>query len=195
MRKKVILVHGWEGNPENCWFPWLKKNLEERNFDVVVPAMPNSEEPAIESWIGKLKEVSGEVNENTFFIGHSIGCQTIMRFLERLDNNAKVGGIIFVAPWFNLPNLETDEEKEIAKPWLETLINTNKIKQVTKNIVTIFSDDDPDVPMSDSKLFQERLKAKIVIENKKGHFSDDVGVHELPIVLNELFVMAGMHGD
>jgi predicted alpha/beta hydrolase family esterase len=85
--------------------------------------------------------------------------------------------------------LETQEEKEIAKPWLETPINTDKIKTLTKNIVAVFSDDDPDVSLDDSKLFKERLGAKIIVEHNKGHFSDDACVTELPVVLKELLAM------
>lgn len=111
-----------------------------------------------------------------------------MRYLENLDNKEKIGGCIFVAGWFNLPNLETEEEEKIAKPWLENKINTNKVKSKIKNgkIVAIFSDDDPDVPLSDKEIFKKRLNAKIIIEHGKGHFSDDSGVKELPVVLKEL---------
>ena len=28
--KKVFIIHGWEGYPEEGWFPWLKKELESR---------------------------------------------------------------------------------------------------------------------------------------------------------------------
>ena len=41
-----------------------------------------------------------DLNENTNFIGHSIGCQTIMRYLETKEV-CKIGGILFVAPWLN----------------------------------------------------------------------------------------------
>ena len=187
--EKVIIVHGWEGNPNNCWFPWLKKELEKNGFEVIIPKMPNSDEPKINPWVSKLKEISGFPNEETYFVGHSIGCQAIMRYLETLSEKTKIGGIIFVAGFFNLPFLETEEEKKIAKPWLEIPINTNKIKTLTKSIIAIFSDDDPDVPVSDSKLFKERLNAKIIIEHNKGHFSDDAGIVELPVILNEILKM------
>ena len=29
--KKVIIVHGWGGNPSGDWFPWLEKKLEEES--------------------------------------------------------------------------------------------------------------------------------------------------------------------
>jgi len=187
--KRVILVHGWSGNPNNAWFPWLRKKIEENGFEVVVPAMPHPDEPTIEDWIGHLKEVVKNPDKDTYFIGHSIGCQTIMRYLQALPDDAKIGGVIFVAGFFNLYFLKTEDEKRIAKPWLEIPINTEKIKTMTKNIAAIFSDNDPDVALSDKEIFEKRLGAKTTVEHAKGHFSDDAGVKELPVVLNELVKM------
>jgi predicted alpha/beta hydrolase family esterase len=28
MTERVFIIHGWEGYPEEGWFPWLKKELE-----------------------------------------------------------------------------------------------------------------------------------------------------------------------
>ena len=39
--KNVIIIHGTEGYPEENWFPWLKKNLEERGYNVTVPQFPS----------------------------------------------------------------------------------------------------------------------------------------------------------
>lgn len=30
--KRVIIVHGWDGYPEEGWFPWFKKELEEKGL-------------------------------------------------------------------------------------------------------------------------------------------------------------------
>ncbi|MDO8657068.1 MAG: DUF1749 domain-containing protein [Nanoarchaeota archaeon] len=184
--KRVIIVHGWGGFPKNHWFPWLKMKLEEIGLEVIIPKMPDSEKPTIQKWVSHLKKVVGKVDKNTFFVGHSIGCQTIMRYLETMEDKNKVGGIIFVAGFFNLPFLQTNAEKKIAKPWLETAINTNKIRTQTKKIVAFFSDDDPDVSMDDAKSFKTRLNAKIIVEKNKGHFTLKKGVDKLPSVLNSL---------
>lgn len=187
--KKVFMIHGWDSNPDNCWFPWIKKELESKDFEVHIPKMPDTEHPKIEPWVSKISEVVGTPDKSTYLVGHSIGCQTIMRYLETLPEGTKIGGVIFVAGFFNLPNLETQEEKDIAKPWLETPINTNKIKNTTNNFIAIFSDNDEDVPLSDSKIFKEKLDAKIIVEQDKGHFDDEKGIKELPIVLEELLKM------
>lgn len=183
MRKKVFIIHGWGGHPKEGWFPWLKKELEKRSFKVVAPAMPNSDEPKIDEWVNYLSNIAREVDKNAYFIGHSIGCQAILRYLEKTKKNKKVGGVVCVAGWFKLKNLESEEEWEIAKSWLETPINFTKIKNATNDITAIFSDNDPFVPSENKKLFASKLGAKTLIENKKGHFSGSDGVKKLSSVL------------
>jgi predicted alpha/beta hydrolase family esterase len=190
MTKKVFIIHGWEAHPDDEWYPWLKKELENKGFQVEVPQMPNTDEPEIGAWVSFLKKKVGKPDADTFFVGHSIGCQTILRYLESLPSGVKVGGAVFVAGWFHLTGLETEEEKGTAKPWLETPIDFAKVKKHTNNFVAFFSDDDIFVPVSDSRLFKEKLGSKIIIKNKMGHFRIAEGVKEIPEVLNELLMMA-----
>ncbi len=190
MTKRVFIIHGWDGYPEEGWFPWLKKELGQNGFEVFVPSMPNPGEPKIEEWVSFLKKIVGQPDENTYFVGHSIGCQTILRYLETLDNK-KVGGAVFVAPWFVLSDLETEEEKIIGKPWIETPINFKNVKAATSNFICIFSKDDPVVPLDENiKLFKEKINPKIIIEQSKGHFSGSDGITELPSALNSVLELA-----
>jgi len=184
--KKIILVHGWGGNPKNAWFPWLKRELEKLGDEVIVPSMPNSSEPDVSFWVEYLTGISDSIDENTYFVGHSIGCLTIIKYLENLSKNVKIGGVIFVAGFFTLQNLETDEELEIARPWLNLKIDYERVKSHTDNFFALFSDDDLDVSIENVKFFEERLGARTLVQTGKGHFSDDDGVFEVPVVLEEL---------
>ena len=105
--KRVFLVHCWGGKPEGGWYSWIKDELERRNIKVIIPKMPNPVAPEINSWVNTLEKSVGKADENTYFIGHSVGCQTILRYLETINQN--VGGVLFVAGWFNLVNLESKE--------------------------------------------------------------------------------------
>jgi len=88
MAKKVYLIHGWGGNDSSeGWFGWLKENLKEKGIEVIGFNMPNTDEPKIEEWLGFMKENIKNIDEETYFLGHSIGCQAILRFLEGLDND------------------------------------------------------------------------------------------------------------
>ncbi len=190
MSKRAFIIHGWGGFPDNYWFPWLKQELEKNNFTVQIPAMPNPDNPTINEWVGSLALTVGVADENTFFVGHSIGCQTILRYLEQLPENVKIGGLVCVAGWFRLLHLETEEEKIIAAPWLDTPIDFEKIKKHTNKISAIFSDNDPDVDLGDKKLFENYLNAKTIVEHNKEHFTADAGIKELPSALQAVLEMS-----
>lgn len=186
MQKRVFIIHGWDGYPEEGWFPWLKQELEKKDFSVTVPAMPDAAEPNIEAWTSHLSHIVGNADENTFFVGHSIGCQAILRYMESLPADTKVGGAVFVAGWFTLTNVDSPEEKEIAKPWLEMPIDFGKIKQHTEKFIAIFSDNDPYVPLDNKDVLVNNLEAKIIVEHDKNHFSGSTGTTELPSALESL---------
>ena len=187
---RVIIVHRWDGTPTSDWYPSVAKTLRAKGFEVSIPKMPNTIEPEIDAWIQTLVQTVGKPDKNTYFIGHSIGCQTILRYLEGLEKNKEVGGVIFVAPWMHLDEETIREEGEeniaIAKPWIETPIEFKNVINHTKNFIAIFSDNDPFVPVSDAKIFEEKLGAKIMIFKDMGHFDSSKGVNELPIVLKEM---------
>ena len=95
MKKRVFIIHGWEGNPDIHWFPWLRKELKHRGYEVIVPRMPNVMNPEFKSWISYLKEIVTSPDGNTFFVGHSLGCIAVLRFIETLKE--EVGGAVLVA--------------------------------------------------------------------------------------------------
>lgn len=186
VHKRVFIVHGWDGYPEEGWFPWLKRELENKGFAVHVPQMPDADAPDIGKWVNHLSSVIGTPDEQTFFVGHSIGCQTILRYLETLPSYVTVGSIVLVAGFFTLTHMEDDDVRAIARPWLTQPMDYQKILSHTNHITAIFSDNDQYVPLENVKLFEERLHPKIIIQKKQGHFSGSNGVTELPIVLIEL---------
>lgn len=178
MKKRVIIVHGWEGSPTSDWIGWATEAFREKGYEVIAPEMPDTDSPVIEKWVEYLKSVAGAVDESTYFIGHSIGCQTVMRFLEIVG--VKAGGAIFVAGWFDLTN-QSEEEVEIAKPWITTPIDYKKVKDnLTKSIV-ILSDNDPYVPYEETKKnFETRLGSEVVTVPGAGHITSDDGFGPFP---------------
>ncbi len=148
--------------------------------------MPEPLHPKIDTWVTFLKEQVGTPDEYTFFVGHSIGCQTILRFFEILPTNTQVGGAVLLAPWIHLTDeaYETEEDSEIAKPWIQTQLLWDKIKSHSNKFIAIFSDNDPLVPLTDSKIFEEKLGTQTIVEHNKEHFSGSSGIKELPSLLD-----------
>ncbi len=185
--KTIYLVHCWGGTSKDGWYPWIKEEISGEHINVETFDMPNTDKPDIKEWIDNLEKKVLNLDENTYFIGHSIGCQTIMRYLENKNVN-KIGGILFVAPWIELlPYAINDEESyKIAYPWLNTQINFESIKKLTDNITCIFSDNDYFVSSNQKEKFKELLNAKIITVKNKGHISMEDNVYELDEILKEM---------
>jgi len=170
--KRIIIVHGWSGSPDQNWLPWLKSELEKQGNEVFVPEMPETDNPIIEKWVSHLQEVVGVVNGDTYFIGHSIGCQTILRYLETTDT--LIGGALFVAGWFNLENMETDEEERIAKPWIETPIDIEKIKKVLPKSILLISSNDPYGALQENIEKFKTLGSEIIVLQNGEHITNEI---------------------
>jgi len=170
--KKVIIVHGWGGNPNNHWFPSVADSLKQEGFQVEVPEMPNTNKPEMSAWVNKLTEIVPKPNRETYFIGHSIGCQAILRYLDSLKGGVQVGKIVLVAPYLHNA--------------LDKSIDFEKVKRHISNITAIFSDNDEEVSLSDKEIFKALLDAKIIVEHNKGHFTEGDNVIEFPLVVKEV---------
>lgn len=184
---KIYMVHCWDGTKDDGWYSWLDKMVSNKDNKVIRFNMPDTENPKIESWVSELDKQVNELDENTYFVGHSIGCQTIMRYLEH-KGAKKIGGILFVAPWLDLLKEAVSDEQSYntAQPWLNTAIDFEKIKSMTNKITCIFSDNDYFVSLEQEKRFKDLLNAKTIIVKEKGHISADDCVHELDEIYNEL---------
>lgn len=187
---KIYMIHCWEGTKDDGWYPWLDTKISNENNKVIRFNMPSTEHPKIEEWIDELDKQVDTLDNNTYFIGHSIGCQTILRYLET-KNIDRIGGILFVAPWLDLlpEAISGDDSYYIAYPWINTKINFDKIKNITANIICIFSDDDYFVSIEQKQMFEEKLNAKCVVVTGKGHISAEDGIKELSIIYEKAIEM------
>lgn len=190
--KRVVIVHCWDGYPNYCWYPQTKKELEAKGFEVAVPVMPETDLPRLSLWLPKLKEVIGDPNEDLYLVGHSAGVITILRFLEQLKDDQKVGGVVMVAGFTD--NLGYEE----LKNFFESPIDFEKIKSKSKHFVAIHSDNDPYVPLKHGDMFKERLRAKLIVKHNMGHFSgpvdDTKSVTSLPEVSETILEIENENG-
>jgi uncharacterized protein len=177
--KRVFLIHGWEGNPYDAWKTWLKKKLEVNGFKVIAPQMPGGTNPVLKEWLDIISNIVGKPSKEDYFVGHSLGCISIARYLEKLPKDSKVGGCVFVSGFSGNINIP-----EISE-FYSLPIDFKKVKDHCSNFVVINSDNDPYVPIELGKKFQKQLDAKLILEHK-GHISEDEGIKELPSALNAI---------
>lgn len=182
--KRAFLIHGWGGYPEEGWRPWLKRKLEAEDFKAIVPAMPDTDKPKMLAWLDHLTQVVGLPDQDCYFVGHSLGCIAVLRYLETLNENQKVGGAVLVAG-FSDDLGEPELASFFAKP-----IDWEKIKAVCTKFVIIHSTDDHAVPVRYADILKEKLNAEVIIEEGKKHYSGDDGITQLPAALESILKLS-----
>ena len=156
----VLVVHAYGGSPRKFWYPRLCEHVGDL-ADVEVIRMTNPSTPCIAVWLEDLEHrvsklaaaaaAGGEEGARDpdqqqvlYLVGHSVGCQTIIRFLAkpsttelfkgikvggsagsssgRCDGNRvlRLGGCLLVAAWF-----EVVDPWEGMLPWCQTPVDCN----------------------------------------------------------------------
>lgn len=185
MKKKLVIVHDRPGKNESGagindnekhWISWLKTEAENLGFTVYNPQMPIPWEPEFLLWEKEFKSIP--VDENSILVGHSAGGAFLVRWLA--DTKTKIRKLILVAP-AKSPN----PHKEHAEIY-EFAIDS-AIQDYAGEIVVIFSSDDMDWIVESSKLYTEKLSARVIEFNSRGHLTlNDMGTEEFPELLREI---------
>lgn len=82
---KYVLLHGFQGSPNEGKYLWLKKELEKSGHEVIAPVLPNTNFPKEEEQVAAALEAT-EYDENTILYGHSLGSVVAMKVLEKLKS-------------------------------------------------------------------------------------------------------------
>ncbi|MFZ1301634.1 MAG: alpha/beta fold hydrolase [Candidatus Microsaccharimonas sp.] len=177
--KRAIIVHGFKGKPETNWKPWLKVELEAQGFIVEIPTMPNTDAPQAEEWLNQLRNTVGAFgSDEIYLVGHSLGCITILKYLETLQADEIIKAAVFVAG-FTKPFKEYTGAHD---SFFSEEIDFLKVKEHSRNFVAIHSKDDPNVGYEELSQFEDKLDAQVVLLNGSGHFGSNDGVFEVPVV-------------
>jgi predicted alpha/beta hydrolase family esterase len=172
--QKIFIIHGFMAGPDSHWFSWLKQQAEQMGAEVRVLQMPNSSAPDDAAWRSTMKSEVRDADENTFFVGHSLGCVTALRFIESLHQSTRVGGVVMVSgfsgPVDTLPELDGFTHQSLDFELLK--------KRILQRAVLLSLNDDIVAPKHSLKLSQD-LDAELQGIPHGGHFLDRDGFERL----------------
>lgn len=182
--KRAIFIHGWGGFPDEGWRPWLTEKLEQAGWQVINPAMPDTDTPTQDKWLAKLSEVIGEPDSETYLVGHCLGGITILRYLESLPQDKTIGGAVLVAGFAN--NLTYEGYKDELASFFASPVDWENINTHCPQFFLLHSTDDSWVDESNYHELKEKLHANGELQSGFKHYSGDDGITELPVVFAEL---------
>ena len=163
--KNVIVIHGYGETPDSYWYPWFKKELEQKGYKVTIPLLPNTNKPT-------LKEQSDfvlnnlEINEDTILIGHSSGCPVILAVLEQIP--AVINKAILIAGYSTKVKVLAAGTVNLKDSW-----DWETIKKHSQEFIFINADNDPwGCDESQGELMHKELGGTLII-NSEGHMGSD----------------------
>ena len=202
MTPRAFIIHGYLSYPEEAWLPWLKRELEKEGCLVSLPAMPQPKHPLIAEWVHFIDQLVGTPDAATFLIGHSLGCQAVLRYLEKIGaTGGSVAKTVLVAGMFPLGMSPTEAAKAtegnaVLIPWFTNAVDPRVVKAAAGQCTVILSDHDPYINvLQAAETFRATLDPKIVIVRGGGHFNEDDRVMKLPEALSALRPLSDARGS
>ncbi len=184
--KRIFIIHGYTGSPNFIWYPWLKAELQ-KHSDLHVESlkMPSPNFPRKKAWLHTLQNAIGEVDENTYLVGHSLGGITILHYLEGLPEDKKLGGIVLVGAPYSMPvvSLQNTYYRILLASFFKNTINLQKVKQHIVKAVIVHGNKDKIVPFSQGEHIAKELGAPLVVVKNGGHFVKNTVPEVLEAVL------------
>ncbi len=188
IKQRVFIIHGWTGRADGDWLPWLQAELQKRSYDAHILSMPTPDAPVMAEWLEHMKTSIGSPETSDIFVGHSMGCLAILKYLQEQDE--PVDKVLLVAGWEVLSDAALTEPADhvIVNSWTRDLLDYEKLRTLVHKFIAYFSDNDPWVPLEPNvQIYREKLGAEIIIEHNKGHFMKEVGgISEMPELLTHL---------
>lgn len=177
--KNAFIFHGTDGYPEENWFSWLKKELEEIGYNVYIPQFPTPLNQTPETWMNVFEKYKKFYTPETIVIGHSLGGAFLLHVLQNYD--VKIRAAFFVAaPAGIMPikNIKTD------KPFLEKPFNWEKIRNSAQKFLVFHSDNDPYVCLENGKKLASKLNTDLKLIPNAGHFNKAAGYLKFEALLD-----------
>jgi uncharacterized protein len=181
MTTNILIFHGTNGHPEENWFPWLKKELEKLEYNVIIPQFPTPKNQTPETWFDIFNKYKQYINSDTILIGHSLGGTFLLQVLQNIGIQVKA--CFFIAtPIGILPTkyYETD------KPFLEKPFNWLEIKAHSWKFQVFHSDNDPFVCIENGEKLAKQLCVDLTVVKNAGHFNTKAGYIEFELLLEKI---------
>jgi hypothetical protein len=174
----AILVHGWEGWPENAWFPWLRKELEKQGYTTEALKLPNPAVPDRDAWVRTIRDAIR--TPDTILVGHSLGCMTILLALQAYDG-PPIAGVVLVS------GFGRDYGAIGLSIWLQgTTLDLPAIARKARWWSVVHGKNDLLVPFAEGEWLSEQLKTRIIVPERNGHLMHLEGAFEVPEILGSI---------
>jgi predicted alpha/beta hydrolase family esterase len=184
--KKAVFLHGTDGAPDDHWFPWLRKQLENSGYEVFAPTLPENHTPNWNVYEAFLKQSGWDFTDN-LLIGHSSGTTTILNLLMS-DWFPKVKASVLVGTFLNEKLTKTADWYEPGQ--FDHLFvqdfDIEKIKSKCSKFIFVHGDNDHACDYNDAKDFCHKVGGEFITIKNGGHLGSSSGITKSPELINAM---------
>ncbi len=164
MSKNAIGFHGTAETPLSFWLPYIKTELEKKEYRVSIPQLPDAEHPQLDKWLPTaLRET---YTSDTVIFGRSAGCPLVLSILEQIPVQVKL--VVLVAGY--ITPLHSSEVNDV----LSHTYHWKQIREHAKQFMFINSDNDPwGCTDLQGRMMMENLGGTLVVPKGEGHMGSD----------------------
>lgn len=175
--KRAIILQGWYQKPESNFYPWLKKELEKKEYEVFLPNLPtmHTDMPDMQQELDYIEQ-NVQIDDETIIFGHSIGCLLAMRLAEK----HRFAKMFLIAGW------DFDDLTAEHQLFWPNKLDHKKIQEHVKEIYCISGDKDSYFTPFTVEEMSKRLGGKFILVKGAGHFLDEQGKLEIPEIVQYL---------
>jgi len=183
MQRNIFIFHGTAGNPQENWFPWLKKELEKKDCRVFVPQFPTPKGESLESWLDVISKYKKYFDKDTILIGHSKGGLFLLRLLERLKQPVHASFLVSTAIGIK-PYVFYDLNYKFTQGYE---FNWDKIRSNSKYFTVYHSDNDPYTCIDNGKQISKNLGINLTFIPNSGHFNTKSGYTKFDKLYEDIY--------
>lgn len=177
---KFLIIHGIGGHAGIHWQGWLASELTKLGQEVIMPEMPEPNNPNRQEWLDKPMQVTEDTDfSKLVIIGHSLGVPAGLDLV--LENNQVIAGLVSVSGFIDPYGAELNEDYLKQRN-----IDIVQAKSLISKKIVAYADNDPYVPQVELKKVANGFDVEPVIIPGGEHLNTDSGYTTFPELLNEI---------
>ncbi|MFZ2681671.1 MAG: alpha/beta fold hydrolase [Patescibacteria group bacterium] len=176
---RIILVHGFKASPKTHFWPWLQRALTDHRFEVLMPELPDAENPDRDAWTKALLEAVGPLSDQDIIVGHSLGGASALRLLEAAEARTTPHACVLIStPWM------IKDEK--FRSFFLTELDHDVLMWRASKFVVVHAQDDAVIPVAHADKYAQVFHADLVTPAVGGHFEAE----QQPVILEAILKVA-----
>ncbi len=180
---RFINLHGFGANSSSDFHPWLKAEIEKKGHSVIVPSLPQTENPSVDEQVQYVID-NYSFDADTVLFGHSFGSVVALKVLERLD--APIHGLVLAAGFAEPGFLDHKRPFEETFDWK---FDFEKIKKNVSDVILLKALNDTAVPASRADFIKQKIGGKVIeVTAQKDHLTGEIEPEILKYIIPSIEV-------